>query len=358
MQNKKQLLEKLRDVLNVNCEHKCIPKKFFDVFDNAEIGVYVTSIDGDILYANSFFCELFGYNDVNHMIDYDFNSSKVYVDSNVRLTAIEELKKNKYYSLESVFINFKTGKEFEAKDSMLLHNDLIYGIIVDLSKEKKYIDALKRAIIVLEDTEMRLTKTNHYSKDVIVSTVETLSKMGEIKDPYTYGHQMRVKHLSLEIGKLFKLNDEDMECLEIASILHDIGKFYTPTEILVRPGKLTEHEMNFIKLHSEVGAKIVEKIPFKYTIPVHEIIHQHHERLDGSGYPLGLKGDEIHFLSRIISVADVVEAVTNHRPYRAGLGIDKAMSIINEERGIKLDDDIVDACIQVLTSGFKFNPNI
>ena len=139
----------------------------------------------------------------------------------------------------------------------------------------------------------------------------------------------------------------------MSAILHDIGKISIPAEILTKPGRLTEIEMNMLKTHPEVGYDILKRIDFPW--PLAKIVLQHHERLDGSGYPQGLKGDEILLEARIIGVADVVEAMSSHRPYRPALGIDKALEEIYQNRGIFYDPEVVDTCIKLFKEkGFEF----
>ncbi|MBO6605191.1 MAG: HD-GYP domain-containing protein, partial [Roseicyclus sp.] len=161
--------------------------------------------------------------------------------------------------------------------------------------------------------------------------------------------------LSLEIAREMGLSDDTCEGLEYGALLHDVGKLAVPTDILTRPGRLTDSEYDVVKSHAEHGYDILRSIDFPW--PVADIIRQHHERLDGSGYPLGLKGDEICQEARIIGVADVVEAMWSHRPYRAGLGIDAALDELRAGSGTRYDADVVRACEAVIGRGFAFQPN-
>jgi putative nucleotidyltransferase with HDIG domain len=173
----------------------------------------------------------------------------------------------------------------------------------------------------------------------------------DVRDPYTAGHQRRVAVLACAIGRELGLPKERIDGLEMAGDIHDIGKIRVPAEILSKPGKLTAPEMEIIRTHAEVGYEILKSIEFPW--PVARIVRQHHERLDGSGYPDHLKGDQILLESRIICVADVVEAMSTHRPYRPGLGMDKALAEITEKRGTYYDPAVVDACLRVIRSGFR-----
>jgi len=165
--------------------------------------------------------------------------------------------------------------------------------------------------------------------------------MVEQRDPYTAGHQRRVAEIAVAIGRQMGLSESRLEGLRLAGLIHDIGKFAVPIEILTKPGKLRPSEFEFIRLHSQVGAELLAEVPFPWDIA--SIITQHHERLDGSGYPAGLRGDEIYLEARILAVADVLEAMSSHRPYRASLGIKAAMQELTENRGRLYDPRVIEA---------------
>jgi len=177
---------------------------------------------------------------------------------------------------------------------------------------------------------------------VLESTIEAVALTVEKRDPYTAGHQRRVAELSVAIGRELGLSAERIKGLRLGATIHDIGKISVPAEILARPGRLLPSEMEIIKTHSSVGFEIVKGIDFPW--PIAQMILQHHERLDGSGYPQALKGDEIIVEARVIAVADVVEAMSSHRPYRPGLGLDVALAQVRQDAGTKLDDAAVAAC--------------
>lgn len=207
----------------------------------------------------------------------------------------------------------------------------------------------------LKDTQERLRGALRGVKHVLKQTVDAIAMAVEKRDPYTAGHEQRVAVLSLEIAREMGLSDDTCEGLEYGALLHDVGKLAVPTDILTRPGRLTDSEYDVVKSHAEHGYDILRSIDFPW--PVADIIRQHHERLDGSGYPLGLKGDEICQEARIIGVADVVEAMWSHRPYRAGLGIDAALDELRAGSGTRYDADVVRACEAVIGRGFAFQPN-
>ncbi|MDP1634793.1 MAG: PAS domain S-box protein [Gallionellaceae bacterium] len=183
-------------------------------------------------------------------------------------------------------------------------------------------------------------------------TIQAIATTIEARDPYTAGHQLRVSQLATAIAREMRLDDAIVAGVQRGAEIHDIGKIYVPAEILNRAGRLSAIEFSLIKTHSQVGYDIVKEIDFPW--PIAKIILQHHERLDGSGYPNGLKGDEILLEAKIIAVADVVEAMMNHRPYRPALGVDAAIAEIQRCSGLQFDPAAVAACTQVLRRGEFF----
>jgi len=193
--------------------------------------------------------------------------------------------------------------------------------------------------------EQELDKSYRNLQKTLEETVNALSALVEMRDPYTAGHQNRVARIARAIAQELGLSEDAAQGIWVASLIHDIGKVRVPADILSRPAHLSSAEFELIKEHPRTGYEILKEIDFPW--PIAEIVLQHHERINGSGYPLGLKGDEILFASRIIGVADVVEAMTYHRPYREALGLDAALDEIKENKGILYDSDVVDACIKV-----------
>ncbi|MCF8128375.1 MAG: HD domain-containing protein [Deltaproteobacteria bacterium] len=197
----------------------------------------------------------------------------------------------------------------------------------------------------LRENEEQLTKTLTQLRTSLEATIQALALTAEARDPYTAGHQRRVADLSRAIAQKMDLPQDQVDGVRMAGSIHDLGKIYVPSEILNKPGKIRSNEFELVKSHSEVGYEILKTINFPW--PVAEIEIQHHERLDGSGYPNGLKGDEILLEARIIAVADVVESMSSHRPYRPALGIVKALEEIKVGRGTLFDERVVDACVAI-----------
>ena len=189
---------------------------------------------------------------------------------------------------------------------------------------------------------------------VVDETVSALSTAIEKRDPYTAGHQRRVAELACAIaGVMGSLDDDRIKGVRTAAMVHDIGKLYVPFELLTKPGQLTDIEFELIKTHPQAGYEILQGIEFPW--PIAQIVQQHHERLDGSGYPLGLAGDEIILEAHIIAVADAVESMSSYRPYRPGRGIKPALQEIVNGRGRSYDPMVVDACMALFRSGFMLS---
>src|SRR3989339_34775 len=203
----------------------------------------------------------------------------------------------------------------------------------------------KQAEEQLQDTLESLRKAVGATIQVMVSAVET-------RDPYTAGHQVRSSNLARAIAVEMELPQDKIDAIRMSGAIHDIGKMAVPAEILSKPTKLSELEFSLIKEHARRGYEILKDVESSW--PLAEIVYEHHERMDGSGYPRNLKGEEICIEARILSVADVVEAMASHRPYRPGLGIDRALEEIENNRGIFYDNTVADACLRLFREkGFK-----
>lgn len=235
-----------------------------------------------------------------------------------------------------IVISYSTAPVLDDKNKIFA----TMAVLHDISEKMK----LER------DLKESLEKTNR----ILDETVQSLSTAGEKRDPYTAGHQQRVGKLACALAEELGENvAEHRKGIRTAAILHDIGKLYVPAEILTRPGHLSGIEFELVRTHAEVGYQILKDIEFQSPVPT--IVRQHHERLDGSGYPAGLKGVEILFEARILGVADVVEAMSSHRPYRLGKGMESALDEIRRGRGTAYDPSVVDACETLFRNGFGFS---
>lgn len=222
---------------------------------------------------------------------------------------------------------------------------------LEILKTRK-IDVMITDIVMTGMTGIELTRTVRKIRDtdVIVSMVEK-------RDPYTAGHQQRVARLACAIAREMNLSGHVMEGIGMAGAIHDLGKIAVPAEILSKPTQLTMEEFSLVKSHARAGFEILKNIDFPW--PVAQIACQHHERMNGTGYPDGLKGEDILLEARIIAVADTVEAMASHRPYRPALGIDAALEAVNQGKGDLYDAQVVDACTQLFSKGtFRFDEEL
>jgi len=201
-----------------------------------------------------------------------------------------------------------------------------------------------------EKTKDQIIKEMH---KIIEGTANIITKVVELRDPYSIGHQQRVSKLATAIAREMELPQDKIEGTKIASLVHDIGKVDLPTEIISKPSKLIDVEFNLIKNYPRVGYDILKKVDFPW--PVAEIVLQHQEKIDGSGYPRGLKGDEICIEAKILGVANVVEAMSSYKSYRPALSIDEALAEVVENKNILFDPEVVDTCLKLFKEkDFKF----
>jgi len=205
---------------------------------------------------------------------------------------------------------------------------------------------VKKRSAELQETLDKLRKT-------MMGIIQSMTLTVEVRDPYTAGHQRRVANLARYIATEMGLSEDHIDGIHTAGVLHDLGKVSVPVELLTKPSRLTEIEFKLIQTHPQVAFDILREIEFPW--PIAQIVYQHHERMDGSGYPFGMSDKEILFEARIIAVADIVEAMMSHRPYRPALGIEAAIKEISRKRGTIYDANVVDACMRLFRDkDFKF----
>jgi PAS domain S-box-containing protein len=236
-------------------------------------------------------------------------------------------------------------------------------LYADINTSRVLIDGTKCNVCFFTNVTERILAEEEKRQNVekllkaLDTTIKVMALTVEARDPYTSGHQQRVSSLTTCIAHEMRLPAAQIEGIRIAGIVHDIGKMYIPSEILSKPGRLTANEFNLIKMHSQAGYDILKVVEFPW--PVAQTVLQHHERMDGSGYPGQILGKDIILEARILAVADVVEAMASYRPYRPALGIDKALEEISQNKGILYDSEVVDACLKVFKEDrFKFERGI
>lgn len=222
----------------------------------------------------------------------------------------------------------------------------VLGVLTDITRSRQLEQERRRLEAAQRRSARRL-------EAALVQTIQAVALTIEKRDPYTAGHQQRVAALAVAIGRALGLDDSRVQGIRFGGIIHDIGKIYVPAEILNRPGRLTPAEFELIKSHPLVGYDIIKGVELPW--PVAEMVLQHHERLDGSGYPAGLQGEAIALEARILAVADVIEAMVSHRPYRPGRSMEEALAEISRGRGVLYDAQAVDACVRLIRDqGWRF----
>ncbi len=316
-------------------------EKFRTLFDSAADAIFIHDLDGNILEVNEVACERLGYKKekILNMTLADIDRPKQAVGTPKR---IEEL-----YQRGHIF--FETAHE---------HKD---GTVIPIELSSRIIDYEGKPValsIARDITERKLAEEERKQsferlRQSLEETVNALATAVEMRDPYTAGHQHRVTSLATAIAEEMGLSKEKIEGIRMAGVIHDVGKIRVPAEILSWPGQLTEIDFNLIKTHPQVGYDILKRIELPHQVT--RIMLQHHERMDGSGYPEGLKGKKILIEAQVLAVADVVEAMASHRPYRAALGIEKALEEISKNKGVLYDAKAVDACLKLFNEkDFKF----
>lgn len=259
-----------------------------------------------------------------------------------------------FYPQEIIQFSTTLSTKWQAERQLLvLHSEL--ETLVE-KRTAELVESNKLLKIEIENrkrVQEELEQSFQNLKKGMDSTIQAIARTVEKRDPYTSGHQMRVAALTRAIAETIGLSEDQIEGAYMAASLHDIGKIALPAEILSKPIQLTEIEISLIQAHAQAGYDILNGIEFPW--PIADIILQHHERLDGSGYPRGLAGDDLSIEARIIGVADVVETMASHRPYRPSMGIDKALEEITQNSGKLYDADVVAACLKIFNEqNFEF----
>jgi len=281
--------------------------------------------------ANPAMARILGYGSPEELMDSVTDiANQLYAHPEQRAQTIKRMEQQDLIENEEL--------QFIRKDKSLIWASLTIQAIRDEQGKTLYFEGL------MEDITSRRNSVEQLRK-ALGGTIQAIASVVETKDPYTAGHQRRVADIARAIAREMGLSPEQISGLRMAAIIHDIGKVSVPSEILSSPRKLTALEFNLIKTHAQSGYDIVKDIEFPW--PIARMIIEHHERMDGSGYPNGLTGDKILPESRILAVADVVEAMATHRPYRPSLGLEKALDEIAKNRGRLYDPEIVDACLRL-----------
>jgi len=252
-------------------------------------------------------------------------------------------------NMERKYLSKSRTLELEMKrnDSSIVPVEVKYSFLRGPDGRPAEIVAVARDVSKRKEAELEVKQSTQQLIRAMEDTIQAMAMIVEMRDPYTAGHQRRVTQLACAIAQEIGLSPDQITGLRLAGTIHDIGKVRVPAEILTNPDGLSDAEYTIIKMHPVLGHEILKTIDLPW--PIAKIIHQHHERMDGSGYPLGLSGKDIIIEAKILAVADVVEAITSHRPYRPAHGIDRALEEISQNKGKLYDPDVVDACLKLFS---------
>lgn len=308
--------------------------RFRSIIEQSITAVFITQ-DDRVVYANPYFCEIMGY-PVSELLG---RSSDAFISSEDREQRLEAhnglLRGGKDSARFEVRAYRNDGSEFVlgVHSTRIVFNDqtALLCVAQDITERQRAREQIENYVNELESA--------------IQGTVQSISSMMDKRDPYTAGHQRRVGEIAAAIALEMGFDENAIKGIRIAGSIHDIGKIAIPAEILSKPTKLTNIEYDLIKTHTTIGYEILRDVKFSW--PITDVIHQHHEHFDGSGYPNGLRGDEIIVEARIMSVADVIEAIASHRPYRPALGLEVALAEIERNRGKFYDPDVAEACLRL-----------
>lgn len=310
-------------------------ERFRTLFESAPVGI-VISRNGLALLVNHAFLHMFDLRDtpdLNNKPVFEFIAASSQQEIMERLSKLEH--EEAVPRLLETFGLKKDGSTFpiyvEIARLDLPEGPASVAFVSDITDRKLAEEKLRESYTKLETT--------------LEQTVKSLSSLAEMRDPYTAGHQVRVANLACEIAFELGMSKEQIHAIRTASLIHDIGKTVVPAEILNKPGRLSALEWSFVQGHVKASYDIVKTIEF--AMPVAEIVLQHHERLDGSGYPQGLSGDNILKEARILAVADVIETMSSHRPYRPSFSMEQALGEIKRNKEVLYDPDVVDACVKL-----------
>jgi PAS domain S-box-containing protein len=304
------------------------------LIDVCPVGVVVFKATGDCVSANEAAAKLVG-TTADQLTSQNFRKLESWKKSNLLNMAEQALADNCIVETNVHMQSSTFGRDFWTLARIVPFScnseQHILGIFSDITEKMRIENQIKLYVTQLEAAFMQ--------------TVEVITALSEMRDPYTAGHERRVAEIAVAIGAELGLDAHRQQGLRVAGYLHDVGKINIPGEILSKPGKLSAAEFALIKEHPQAGYNVLKHVEFPW--PVALVALQHHEQIDGNGYPQGLKGDEIILEARIIAVADVVESMSSHRPYRPALGIETALAEIERGRGTAFDADAADACLRM-----------
>jgi PAS domain S-box-containing protein/putative nucleotidyltransferase with HDIG domain len=321
----------------MNSVFKGTESHFKNLVERANIGIFTDDKEGNFTYVNKKYAEMLGY------------SQNEIKKQNIQSIVHPDDRERVYHHRKACLKGKGTHSRYQLK-GIKKDGSLIF-LEVDTSALKKGRSIIGTHSYIWDITKRKKLEDKHehmHAKFQVAlrGFVLAMAKSVEERDPFTSDHQQRVADLASAIAEEMNLSVKKTDGIHLAGIIHDIGKIKVPAEILSKSAKLTETEFEIVKTHPSVGYEILKNIEFPW--PIAQIVYQHHERIDGSGYPQGLMGDSILLESKILAVADVAEAMCSHRPFRAALGINAAIEEISQNSGRLYDPKVVDACLKLL----------
>lgn len=319
--------------------------KYRNIFENAMEGIYQASTEGRFITVNSAFSRMAGYDSPEELIEtIEDMATQLYVHPE-DYSRFLEIRENKG------FVNgFEV--EFYKKDRSKFRAITNARAVRDEQGQILYTEGFIEDITLRKNIEEQLRQSIDNLRKAIRATIQVLVSAVDARDPYTAGHQIRCANIARAIALELGLAHEKIDGIRMAGSIHDIGKLSVPAELLTKPTKLTSLEFSLIKEHARIGYEMLKEIESPW--PLAQIVYQHHELMNGSGYPRNLKNDEILMEARILTVADVVEAMSSHRPYRPASGIEAALEQIETNKGIIYDNAVADACLRLFREkGFQ-----
>jgi PAS domain S-box-containing protein len=329
----------LRDITErqqMENELRASESNFRHSLDESPLGVRISTVEGETIYANKAILDIYEYGSIDEL-------KKTSIKERYAPQSYAEFLERKKKRLKGEFGPLEYAISIVRKNGEIRH--------LQVFRKEIFWDGKKQAQIIYQDiterklAEEKLQKTLESLKKAVGTTIQVLVSALEARDPYTSGHQTRSADVACAIAAEMGLSEETIEGIRMAGTIHDIGKLSIPAEILTKPRKLTDLEFSLIQEHPRCGYEMLKDVASPWALA--EIVHQHHERMNGSGYPRKLKGNEILLEARILAVADVVEAMASHRPYRPSLGIAAALDEIEKNKGILYDCAVADACLKI-----------
>ena len=309
-------------------------EKYRTLFENSRDAIYINADQGMFIDFNQSTLDLFGYSrsEMSAM-----HTKDIFVNEDEYLKFQEEIKQKGSVREFGAKLCKKNGAKMDCLITSTIRRSKNKGIIG--------YQGIIRDISELMSSRQTLEKTLRKLRKALGGTIQAMALTVETRDPYTAGHQRGVSNLARAIATEMGVSENKIQGIRFAGVIHDIGKICVPGEILSKPGNISKNELGLIKEHSQVGHNILKTVDFPW--PIAQIVLQHHEKMDGSGYPEGISGENILLEARVVAVADVVEAMASHRPYRPALGIDMALSEIQKNKNVFYDPQVVDACLRL-----------